>query len=232
MDARSEGQAGICSLIHNPRLSGSRAGDLSARPCNLGLTRWLAGTTIIYTDPPQRIQVSSAALGPHPAGRGGAWIPSSMSPFGLRRVATSTGKLRPPASRSIPSCIWCLPPRKTRTTSGGMTFRTSTTVVVHRASSCVRCVRAPPVWRDQLHVSLGQFCIQSVRPVGVVADETRGERPDESLCEGRAQQRHVMRRGALNVHGPVAIRLLGRPPKPVARSALPATNRPRARNIL
>src|SRR5262249_58838606 len=57
----------------------------------------------------------------------------------------------------------------------------------------------PPVWRNQLRASAGQFCIQSVRLVGVVADETRWERPDEPLCQGRTHQRHFMWRGALNV---------------------------------
>jgi hypothetical protein len=35
----------------------------------------------------------------------------------------------------------------------------------------------PPGWRNQLHASPRQFCIQSVRFVGVVADETRRELP-------------------------------------------------------
>ena len=58
----------------------------------------------------------------------------------------------------------------------------------------------PPVWRNQLHTSPGQFSIQSVRLEGVVADETLWERADKPLCEGRMHQRHVMRRGALNVN--------------------------------
>lgn len=39
----------------------------------------------------------------------------------------------------------------------------------------------PPVWRNQLHASARQFCIQSVRFVGVVADETRRELPDKAV---------------------------------------------------
>ena len=59
----------------------------------------------------------------------------------------------------------------------------------------------PSVWRNQLHASLGQCCIQSVRLVGVVADETRWKQPDESRGESGAHERHFMRRRALNVNG-------------------------------
>jgi hypothetical protein len=51
-----------------------------------------------------------------------------------------------------------------------------------------------------LHSSPGQFSIQSVRLVGVVANETFWERADKPLCEGRMHQRDFMRRGALNVN--------------------------------
>jgi hypothetical protein len=57
----------------------------------------------------------------------------------------------------------------------------------------------PPVWRNQLHASARQFCIQSVRFVGVVADETRRELPDEPVRERGLHQSDFMRRGTLDV---------------------------------
>jgi hypothetical protein len=74
--------------------------------------------------------------------------------------------------------------------------------VATQGTTVLRSVRPRlPVWRDQLHASPKQFCIQAVRLVGVVADETRGERPDESRCKRRPHQRHFMWRGALDVNG-------------------------------
>jgi len=47
--------------------------------------------------------------------------------------------------------------------------------VATQGTTVLRSVRPRlPVWRDQLHASPGQFCIQAVRLVGVVADETLG----------------------------------------------------------
>jgi hypothetical protein len=46
-------------------------------------------------------------------------------------------------------------------------------VATERATVLCPVCSGPPVWRNQLHTSPGQFSIQSVRLVGVVADETR-----------------------------------------------------------
>ena len=55
--------------------------------------------------------------------------------------------------------------------------------------------------RDQLHATPGQFRIQSVRLVGVVADEMHRELTDKPLSKGGLYQRDFVRRGALNVDG-------------------------------
>src|SRR5207253_10484936 len=47
----------------------------------------------------------------------------------------------------------------------------------------------------------GPFRIQSVRLVGVVADETHRQLTDKPIRERGAHQRHFMRRGALEVDG-------------------------------
>jgi hypothetical protein len=57
------------------------------------------------------------------------------------------------------------------------------------------------VWRDQFHATAGQVHIQSVRLVGVVADETHRELPDEPLRECGVYQCDFVRRGALDVDG-------------------------------
>jgi hypothetical protein len=69
-------------------------------------------------------------------------------------------------------------------------------VATERATVLCPMCSGPPVWRNQLHTSPGQFSVQSVRLVGVVANETLWERTDKPLYEGRIHQRHFMRRGA------------------------------------
>jgi hypothetical protein len=66
--------------------------------------------------------------------------------------------------------------------------------VATQRTTVLRSVRSRlPRWRNQLHASPSQFCIQAVQFVCVVADETRGERPDKSLGKGRPHQCHFMR---------------------------------------
>jgi hypothetical protein len=57
------------------------------------------------------------------------------------------------------------------------------------------------MWSDQLHATACQFRIQSVRLVGVVANETGRELPDKPLSKRRVYQSDFMRRGALDVDG-------------------------------
>jgi hypothetical protein len=64
-------------------------------------------------------------------------------------------------------------------------------VATERATVLCAVCSGPPVWRNQLHTSTGQFSIQSVRLVGVVANETFRERTDKPLCEGRMHQRGI-----------------------------------------
>src|SRR5215211_7828521 len=49
-------------------------------------------------------------------------------------------------------------------------------VATERATVLCPVCSGPPVWRNQLHTSPGQFSIQSVRLVSVVANETFWER--------------------------------------------------------
>jgi hypothetical protein len=57
------------------------------------------------------------------------------------------------------------------------------------------------VWRNQLHPEVGQFRMQPVPLVGVIADEMHLQLTDKPLRERGAHQRHFMRRGALDVDG-------------------------------
>ena len=59
----------------------------------------------------------------------------------------------------------------------------------------------PSVGRNQLHASLGQFRIQSVRLVGVVADETYRKLADKSLRKCGVNQGDFMWRGSFDVDG-------------------------------
>ena len=57
------------------------------------------------------------------------------------------------------------------------------------------------MWSDQLHATARQFRVQSVRLVGVVADETRRELTDKPLSKRGVYQCDFVRRGALDVDG-------------------------------
>src|SRR5215469_3905214 len=59
----------------------------------------------------------------------------------------------------------------------------------------------PPVRSDQLHATASQFRIQSVRFVGVVANETGWKLLDEPISKRGVYEFDFMRRGTLDVNG-------------------------------
>ena len=77
----------------------------------------------------------------------------------------------------------------------------SPSVAPQRATVLRPLCPGPPVRRNQFHAMAGQFGVQSVRLVGVVADETRWELADKSLRECGVNQGDFMRRGTLDVDG-------------------------------
>jgi hypothetical protein len=54
---------------------------------------------------------------------------------------------------------------------------------------------------DELHALVCQFRVQSVRLIGVIANETGWKLPDEPISKRRVYQFDFMRRGALDVNG-------------------------------
>ena len=75
-------------------------------------------------------------------------------------------------------------------------------LVATKRATVLRPLRpGPPVWRDQFHATAGQVQIQSVRLVGIVADETHRELTDKPLRECGVYQCDFVRRGALHVDG-------------------------------
>ena len=79
--------------------------------------------------------------------------------------------------------------------------RPSPSVAPQRATVLRPRCPGPPVWRNQFHAMARQFGIQTVRLVGVVADETRWELADKSLRECGVNQGDFMWRGTLDVDG-------------------------------
>jgi hypothetical protein len=77
----------------------------------------------------------------------------------------------------------------------------SPSVAPQRATVLRPLCAGPLVRRNQFHAIARQFGIQSVRLVGVAADETRWELADKSLRECGVNQGDFMRRGTLDVDG-------------------------------
>ena len=79
-------------------------------------------------------------------------------------------------------------------------------VASERATVLGPVCAGPPMRCNQLHAAPGKFCIQAVRLVGVITDETHRERLDKPLREGCVDQGDFVRRGTLDVNRDPGVR--------------------------